>query len=208
MTVSKVDPGMGRVMGQYDPKNPSEYLVGAQESSAIANRYGTARGKTTGQSMVKASEASLERMKVRQQSLEKLAQNGRGFSYSQYINWRRTYWASSLSKDQAARDLTVQTHELGHAIHHRANWKTPSSVTVNGKKYTGTELTEELRRGTSLYGNTDTATIRPAFKLRAETFAENFVFYVTAGEKYKKQYPVSYEWTRLIVEDARKNKKF
>ena len=70
---------------------------------------------------------------------------------------------------------------------------------VNGKVYKGAELQQELTRGTSLYGRTDVGNFA-VFRPRAETFAENYVLYVGAGAKYKKEYPVSYEWTRKTIE--------
>ena len=103
--------------------------------------------------------------------------------------------------------MATTIHEIGHAIHYRGDLATPAYVVVKGKKYEGDELTAELMRSSSIYGQSD---IRRAAKPekgnyyqqgnRLETFTENFVLYAANGKNMKEQFPVSYAWTQATLD--------
>jgi len=104
----------------------------------------------------------------------------------------------------------IKVHELGHAIHYRGDFKTPSRVVVGGKSYQGDALERELRKSVGIYGQTDirrdpkkvTKTDYYSQGNRLETFAENFAMYSLSGKQMKKDFPVAYEWTKQTFEDS------
>jgi hypothetical protein len=110
--------------------------------------------------------------------------------------FRRWGSGSSFERGSSEQNFMTTVHELGHAIHGRGGFKTPTAVTLNGKRYAGSELLTALRRNSTAYGSSD---IKYG---RYETFAEYFSLYVTSGETLKKRNPVAWAWTKATLDHA------
>jgi hypothetical protein len=110
--------------------------------------------------------------------------------------FRRWGSGSSFERGSSEQNFMTTVHELGHAIHGRGGFKTPTAVTLNGKRYAGSELLTALRRNSTTYGSSD---IKYG---RYETFAEYFSLYVTSGETLKKRNPVAWAWTKATLDHA------
>lgn len=110
-----------------------------------------------------------------------------------FRRWGVSNGASIGSSDQF---MMTTIHELGHAIHGRVGFSTPSALRINGTEYKGKALTQMLSRSITGYGSTD---LRYG---RYETFAEYFSMYVTNGATLKRRNPVAWAWTKSIVDRA------
>jgi hypothetical protein len=142
--------------------------------------------------------------------LEARAKYGSKFDPDAPINldmMEREWTAALYIKNSEARQAFFTLHEGGHALHARNDYKSPREITVAGKKYAGSELTEALRKTSSLYGQHD---LERKAKLddyystgsRLEVFAEHYPIYIMQGKALKKANPVAYEWTKQTAEDA------
>jgi hypothetical protein len=110
--------------------------------------------------------------------------------------FRRWSLSSSFESGSAEQNFVTTIHELGHAIHGRAGFKTPKSLKINGSLYDGAGLLKSLRKNTTAYGRSDIE------YGRYETFAEYFTMYVTAGDTLKQRNPAAWAWTKATVDYA------
>lgn len=189
---------IGGLGGYYDTAQPNRVHITAEGATLVheAARGTQAYSKGVEKYMryrAKASEATLDADKVK--SMQTYIKNFSGSSW--------------IGSDKGKVDYFL-AHEIAHAIHHRSNFATPSSVVVNGKRYSGDALQNELRRSTSYYGQSDLFKRSDSTKdyyqqgNRLETYAENFALYVGNARAMKEYFPVSYEWTRQTTEYALK----
>lgn len=119
---------------------------------------------------------------------------------------QETFSTYGDAKDDAA-DLIVSVHELGHAVHDRADWYLPTEIKVGPKIYKtqGPEFSSLLRKNSSYYAMLDNdAGLVADAGARREAFAENYVYYIFAGERMKTENPAVYAWVDAIVQKQKK----
>jgi hypothetical protein len=106
------------------------------------------------------------------------------------------YTVGKYSPEGASSELTAAIHEIGHLIDYEASRnpiKAPLPIPAS-------KIKEALNRSASLYGKTDLD------KDQAETFAEHFALYIFAGERLKREHPISYLWVDAKVKTAMNTK--
>lgn len=124
------------------------------------------------------------------------------------IEVQDTFNTYGKAKDDAA-DLIVGVHELGHAVHDRAEWFLPDTIKVGPKIYDtrGPEFSSILKKNSTYYAMHDNDGGLfggiPDAGARRETFAENYVYYIFAGERMKQDNPVIYAWVDAIVKKSK-----
>lgn len=168
-------------------------LKGAVNNSNYAKAYHDGAG------LFMETRAKLPPNKINADSMKTMGEMRTHFTGAGYIG------------NSQGQQQYLLSHEIGHALHYRSNFASPQSVKVGSKTYTGPELTRELRKSTSIYGQSDLQRHSEArFNKdnyymqggRLETFSENFALYVGNGKKMKELYPVSYAWTKATADYA------
>lgn len=121
---------------------------------------------------------------------------------------QETFSSYGSAKDDAA-DLITSVHELGHAVHDRTEWYLPDKIKVGPKIYDtkGPEFSSILKKNSTYYALHDNDGgifgMIPDAGARRETFAENYVYYIFAGERMKRDNPVIYAWVDDIVKKSK-----
>lgn len=117
---------------------------------------------------------------------------------------REVYAMPYNTKDGDSSELIAAIHETAHVMHFKASRKTgpfdPAPL-INPAVKVGDRIVDvngPLRASSTTYGRSDLT------GGKAETFAENYTLYVLAGERFKREHPISYAWVDAIVKEAMK----